>query len=174
MMNSHWFGRTLSERDEYAGKEEFVSLFERERANLWRLAWLLTANSEAAKQCVLRAFRECTASSSVSKDWILTWTRRVVVRNAIRLVMGIDGQSFVNTNDNANDGSIASVPNDWLKEIVEVGSIVDLPQLDRFVFVLCILERYSNQDCALLLGRSLREIIEAQKRVEEPARQMSG
>jgi DNA-directed RNA polymerase specialized sigma24 family protein len=173
-MKVHWFGRILSERGEYARMEEFVSLFERERASLRRLALLLTANSEAAKQCMMRAFRECIVSSSVSKEWVLTWTRRMVVRNAIRLVMGTEGQSFVNTDDNVNNGSMEFIPDDSLEEIVEVGSIFDLPELDRFVFVLCFLERYSNHDCALLLGRSLREIIEAQQRVEKLVGEMSG
>lgn len=101
-MKVHWFGRKLSERHEYARIEEFVSLFERERASLRRLALLFTANSEAAKQCMIGAIRECIVNSSVFKEWVLTWTRRMVLRNAIRIVMVTEGQSFVDTNDNAN------------------------------------------------------------------------
>ena len=165
MMNSHWFGRTLSKREEYAGKEEFVSLFERERVGLQRLALLLTANSEAAKQCLIRSFRECIASSSVSKEWILSWTRRMIIRNAISLVIGPESQSFVNTNDDADNGVIAFFPDDPLGAIAESESIFDLPEFDRFVFVICVLERCSIQDCALLLGRSPRDVNEARQRV---------
>jgi hypothetical protein len=44
------FGKTVSERCEYARKEEFVGVFDCERVGLQRLAILLTANSEAAKR----------------------------------------------------------------------------------------------------------------------------
>jgi hypothetical protein len=165
VMKARWFGKTVSERCEYARKEEFVSLFERERVSLQRLALLLTANSEAAKRCLTCAFRECIASSSVSKEWVLTWTRRMVIRNAISLVIGPGGQSFINPNDDADNRSIAFFSDDWLGAIAGSESILDLPEFDRFVFVICVLERYSMHDCALLLGRSPRDINEARQRV---------
>jgi|HubBroStandDraft_1064217.scaffolds.fasta_scaffold110728_2 hypothetical protein len=160
-----WLGRKGSDRSEYAGKEEFVSLFERERAGLQKLALLLTANSEAARRCLIRAFRECIASSSVSREWVLSWTRRLVIRNAISLVMGSGGRSFVNTNDDTDNGFIAFFPDDAPGAIAEPESVLDLPVLDRFVFVICVLERYSIHDCALLLGRSPRDINEARQRI---------
>ena len=111
-MKVRWFGETASERCEYARKEEFASVFASERVTLQRLALLLTANSEAAKRCLTRAFRECVASSSVSKEWVLSWTRRMVIRKAISLVMGPEGESLVNTNDHADSGFIAFSPDD--------------------------------------------------------------
>jgi DNA-directed RNA polymerase specialized sigma24 family protein len=160
-MKVRWFGETVSERFEYAREDEFANIFESERAGLQRLALLLTANSEAAKRCLVRAFRECVASSSVSKDWVLSWTRRMVIRTAIGLAMGPGRPSFVNTNDGADNGSIAFSPDDSPGAMAESESILDLPEFDRFVFVICVLERYSIHDCALLLGRSPREINEA-------------
>jgi DNA-directed RNA polymerase specialized sigma24 family protein len=164
-MKVRWLGKTVSERCEYARKEGFASVFESERVGLQRLALLLTANSEGAKRCLIHAFRECVASSSVSKEWVLSWTRRMVIRNAISLVMGLGGQSFVNTNRDADNGLIAFSPDDSLGSIAESESILDLPEFDRFVFVICVLERYSMHDCALLLGRSPREIDDARQRV---------
>ncbi len=89
----------------------------------------------------------------------------MIIRNAISLVMGPGGQSFVNTNDDADNGLIAFSPDDSLGAFAESESIFDLPEFDRFVFVICVLERYSMHDCALLLGRSLRDIAEARQRV---------
>jgi hypothetical protein len=172
LMKVHWFGKTVSERCEYARKEEFVSVFERERAGLQRLALLLTANSEAAKQCLVCAFKECITSSSVSKEWVLSWIRRVVIRNAIGLVMDSGVQSFVSTNDDGDDGSIACSPYDSLGETATSESILDLPEFERFVYVICVLERYSIHDCASLLGRPPREIDEARKRVATQAGKM--
>jgi hypothetical protein len=162
-----WLGHKARERDrsEYARKEEFVNLFECERAGLQRLALLLTANSEAAKQCLIRAFRECIAGSSVSKEWVLSWTRRMVIRNAISLVMGSEGESFDSVNFDADDELVAFAPDDSWGAIAGSEWVLDLPGLDRLVFVICVLERYAMYDCALLLGRSPRNINEARQRV---------
>jgi DNA-directed RNA polymerase specialized sigma24 family protein len=166
-------GQKASDRGEYASNEEFASVFESERTGLQRLALLLTANSEAAKRCLIRAFQECIASSSVSKEWVLSWTRRMVIRNAISLVMSPRGQSFVNTNDDADNGLIAFSPDDSLGAIATSESILDLPELERFVFIICVLERYSIHDCALLLGKSPREVNEVRHRVGNQIGQIS-
>jgi hypothetical protein len=104
-------GKTVSERSEYASKEEFASVFECERVGLQKLALLLTAGN---------------GLSAFSLD-------------------------------------------DSLGAIAESEGILDLPELDRFVFVICVLERYSMHDCALLLGRSPRDINEARQRVRNQA-----
>jgi DNA-directed RNA polymerase specialized sigma24 family protein len=173
VMRIRWFRKRVSEKCQYARKEEFVSLFERERVSLQRLALLLAANSETAKQCLISSFRQCVASSSVSKDWILSWTRRMVICNAISLVIGPEGQSFVNTYDETDNELIAFFPDDSFGAIAESESICDLPEFDRFVFVICVLERYSMHDCALLLGRSPRDIDEARRRVVSQVAQIS-
>jgi DNA-directed RNA polymerase specialized sigma24 family protein len=164
-MSVRRFGKSANERYEYAGRKDFVSLFERERVSLQTLALLLTLNPQSARRCLIGAFRDCIASSSVFKEWVPSWTRRMVIRNAISLVMSPGGQSFVNTNDDADNGLIAFSPDDSLGAIAESASILDLPEFDRFVFVICVLERYSMHDCALLLGKSPRDINEARQRV---------
>jgi hypothetical protein len=52
-----------------------------------------------------------------------------------------------------------------LSEVANAQPIIALPYLDRLVFVICILERNSIHDCALLLGRHPRDISEARQRV---------
>jgi hypothetical protein len=97
----------------------------------------------------------------------------MVIRNAISLVIGPEGQSFVNTYDEADSELIAFFPDDSLGAIAESESICDLPEFDRFVFVICVLERYSMHDCALLLGRSPRDIDEVRRRVVSQVAQIS-
>ncbi len=46
----------------------------------------------------------------------------------------------------------------------EVCAILDLTPLDRFVFVMSVLEHYSDNDCSLLLGCPRREIAPARTR----------
>jgi DNA-directed RNA polymerase specialized sigma24 family protein len=160
-----WLGHKASARGEYASNEEFAGVFESERAGLQRLALLLTANKEVANQCLIRASRECIASSSVFRGWVLKWARRVVIRNAISLILGRGGQSSVNANGDADNGLIAFAPDDSPSAPAEFESVLDLPDVERFVLVICVLEGYSPHDCALLLGRSPREIDEVRKRI---------
>jgi DNA-directed RNA polymerase specialized sigma24 family protein len=159
-----WRRRVAGERDEYVSKEGFVGVFESEQAGLQRLALLLTANSDAAAQCLSLALQQCFAVSFVFKGWALTWVRRMVIRNAIGLLIGPESRSVVNTNDDADDMLIAFPPDDSLSAIAGSESILDLPEFDRFVFVICALERYSVHDCAVLLRRSLRDINDARHR----------
>ena len=43
-------------------------------------------------------------------------------------------------------------------------AILELPDFDRLVFVICVLERYSILDCALLLKRSPKDVNDARVR----------
>ena len=167
-----WIGQKASDKGEYASKEEFVSVFESERAGLQRLALLLTANSEAAKRCVIRAFRECIVRSAVSKEWVLSWARRMVIRNAISLVIGPEVQACVDPNDDADNGLSTFSRDDSVGTIATSESILALPKFERFVFIICVLERYSIHDCALLLGKSPREVNDVRNRVSNQVGQI--
>ena len=46
----------------------------------------------------------------------------------------------------------------------EISNIVGLPQFERFVFVMSVLERYSYQECSLLLDCTRSDVIAAQTR----------
>ncbi len=43
-------------------------------------------------------------------------------------------------------------------------AVLNLEDFERFVFTMSVLEHYSDHDCALLLGCSIREILEARGR----------
>jgi DNA-directed RNA polymerase specialized sigma24 family protein len=46
----------------------------------------------------------------------------------------------------------------------EMDALLRLEDLERFVFIMCVLEHYSEHDCVLLLDCSAREIREARTR----------
>jgi DNA-directed RNA polymerase specialized sigma24 family protein len=146
-----------------------VSAFDRERVGLHSLAQLLTGNSEIARRCLALAFRECIMSDSVSKGWVLSWARRTVIRNAIRLLTR--GQSLSSTCAESDNGSPAFALE---APCVADGSewILGLPECDRLVYVICVLERYSTQDCALLLGKSVREIYRTLRQIGDPIKRI--
>ena len=49
-------------------------------------------------------------------------------------------------------------------DIFALEGVLNLEDFERFVFIMFILEHYSDYDCALLLGCSVREILEARAR----------
>jgi hypothetical protein len=154
----------LVEKDAYATADDFQSLFAREMTNLFRLSLHLTADAEKAETCLIIAMRECFADNSVSKGWALIWARRAVVRNAIRLVLGTE-----NAIPNEVCGEAGSdfhlQPSTFQLEVLrESHEIFSLRDFDRLVFVICVLERFSILDCALLMRRSPKDVDDARVR----------
>jgi hypothetical protein len=47
---------------------------------------------------------------------------------------------------------------------VSIKCVLELPAFDRFVFVMSVLEGYSDRDCALLLGCSCADIVDTRIR----------
>jgi hypothetical protein len=44
---------------------------------------------------------------------------------------------------------------------VEIAAVLGLEPFERFVYVMTVLERYSDQDCSLLLGCVRRDVLDA-------------
>ena len=148
---------------DYATAEQFESLFESKWEALLRLALLLTASSEKAEQTLSLALRDCKLAGSVSADWIVPWARRAIVRSAIQLVFPSVSASATQTpNGDCYDGNSLAIPASTALG-VDVPSIVKLPDFERLVFVITVLEHISIQDCALLVARSRKEVWDAQK-----------
>ena len=149
---------------DYATAEEFASLFESEREPLFRLAWLLTASSEKAEQGLSLALSDCRLNGSVSTDWIFSWARRAIVRNAIQLILRPElALSAQNPNGDGHYGNSQAISAATTHRIDDL-SILKMPDFVRLVFVITVLEHMSIQDCALLMGRSPKEVLDAQKR----------
>jgi hypothetical protein len=47
---------------------------------------------------------------------------------------------------------------------VEIAAVLGLEPFERFVYVMTVLERYSDQDCSLLLGCVRRDVLDARSR----------
>jgi DNA-directed RNA polymerase specialized sigma24 family protein len=156
----HSYQFKLTEEETYATTDDFQRLFAREMSDLFRLALHLTADAEKAESCLILAMRDCFSGKTVSKEWAHTWARRMVVRNAIRLVLGRE--------NNIPCEIVADVclqPSQYRIEVLrESVAILGLPDFDRLAFVICVLERYSILDCALLLKRSLKDVNDARVR----------
>jgi DNA-directed RNA polymerase specialized sigma24 family protein len=159
--------RTHSENAEtrYASREDFRRIFEDDLHGLYQLALLLTADHQKAEQCFVAGLEDCVEESRVFMEWARTWAKRVIVKNAIR---ELHPQS-----SHSNSGARVSIT--FCPELqssgpgghCEADAVSRLADFERFVFVLCVLERYREHDCALLLGCSDSEVREARTQAIE-------
>jgi len=139
----------------YAGARDFCRIFAEEMSGLYQLAFLLTADPAKAEQCFVSGLEDCAGANRVFKDWARSWARRTVIQNAIRLIQPTRKQAGPSQTAIAGDETKTSHHSDLLAALFGVTT------LERFVFVMSVLEGYSDQDCKALLGCSRQDIIRA-------------
>jgi DNA-directed RNA polymerase specialized sigma24 family protein len=141
----------------YATNEDFKRLFAAVIDDLFRLSLQLTADADKAKHCLALAMADCFGSDTISTDFAHVWARRMVIQNAIHLVLDLDrGTSGVAACDfHFQAGEVHE------EEPPESIEVLHLPEFDRLAYVICALERLAIQDCALLLRKSPKDVKEA-------------
>jgi DNA-directed RNA polymerase specialized sigma24 family protein len=144
--------------NQYASREDFRRIFSEDTNGLYQLSLLLTRDSVKAEQCFVGGLEDCVTGNSVFRDWARSWAKRAIIQNAIRelkpRLVHSNSQLSETIFPNIDELSSARV------EHFEVDEVLRLEDFERFVFVMSVLEHYSEYDCALLLGCSVREIRE--------------
>jgi DNA-directed RNA polymerase specialized sigma24 family protein len=90
----------------------------------------------------------------------------VIVQNAVRVINPrppIDNEEHEKYGEYALP-SFNSSGETLAAEGVETADILDLGPFERFVFVMLILEHYSEHECSILLGCPRRDVIAARAR----------
>ena len=139
---------------EYATQADFCRAFARDIEHVYLLAFLLTANHQDAEKCFVIALEEIPIAT-VPKDCVSPWIRRRLIKAAI--------------------GSILRQPSDDQRPHDEwwgarstaatlINAVTRLPSLERFVFVMSLLEGYSIKQCCLLLDCSEHAVIKTKIR----------
>jgi len=127
----------------YISKEAFCRIFEKDMGHLYLLCFLLTGEEAVAEQCFIEGLHVTQEANAVFEEWAEAWACRTVILNAIRLThprMGAETSQRL--------GRVAAVPT---RERPEITAILELPTFERFVFVMSVLEGYSEHECALHL-----------------------
>jgi len=152
---------TSQEPTLYATRSDFCRIFEKSTARLYLLSFLLTADHSLAAKGFIRGLEDSAKSNRVFREWAESWARRTIIQNAIRMTRPrpTKGSNSSSTSGVSTDVSI-NVP-------AEITEIVWLPAFERFVFVMSVLEGYSDQECSLLLDSTRREVSAARIRVLE-------
>ena len=139
----------------YATATDFQQIFTDHVDSLYLLSLLLTGNHEKAEECFVAGIGESTKANHVFKEWAHSWARRTIIQSAIRVIAPSRKRSATATLNPFDAAAMDKVP---LVLHSEVRAILELAPLERFVFVMSVLERYSDHDCSILLGCPRRDI----------------
>jgi DNA-directed RNA polymerase specialized sigma24 family protein len=140
-------------RADYANRADFCEVFEKEMKPLYLLAFLLTANHQQAEHCFASTVEEALKEQAVFKEWVRSWVKRTLIEKAIEIVSPVSDRPR-ERQDLWSAGHKARGQD-------QIDPVTKLAPLERFVFVMSILERHSHSDCALLLGCSMNKVAEA-------------
>ena len=141
----------------YASSGDFCRIFHEETDSLYQLSFLLTAGCEKAEQCFVSGLEDSLKGSRVFKEWARSWARRAIIQNAVRVINPRPMEENVPSSFNSGGRMPAA-------EQAETAAIPELGPFERFVYVMSVLERYSEQDCSVLLGCARRDVIAARIR----------
>jgi DNA-directed RNA polymerase specialized sigma24 family protein len=149
----------------YASREDFQTIFSEHLTELYQLSFLLTRDPARAERCFVSGIEDCVTENRVFREWARSWAKRTIVQNAIRELK--PGPSH--SNSLLSDTILPDI--DQLLNgpggHFAIDAVLGLEDFERFVFVMSVLERYSEHDCGLLLGCSAREVREARGRALE-------
>ena len=147
----------------YATSSDFCRIFKEDMDSLYSLSLMLTADTELAEKVFVSGLHDCSAGNPVFKEWARSWARRIIVKNAVRLIVPLPVRS------NGGSGTVATnAANRAIPELLpEISAVLGLQSFERFAFVLSVLEGYSDHDSALLLGCTRQTLIAARIRAQE-------
>jgi hypothetical protein len=141
-----------------AKADRYASLDE-DSIGLCQLSFLLTGNPEKAQRCFAWGFEDCVTGNPVFREWAHSWAKRTIIQNAIKelkprpmLCNSSLSETVFSDVDKLSRGRDGHF---------EIDVILGLEDFERFVFIMSVLERYSDHDCALLLGCSVQQFRQA-------------
>ena len=134
----------------YTTSADFCRIFAEEMHSLYLLGFLLTADVEKAEQCFVAGIGDSVEGNAVFKEWARSWARRTIVQRAIQIAGPAQEKLTIADTEPAR-----------LEIEPRLKTILRLDTLERFVFVMSVLEGYSYQDCSILLGCSRQTVVSA-------------
>jgi hypothetical protein len=140
-------------RADYAQHADLCDVFGKDTKPLYLLAFLLTANHKESERCFVSTIEDVFKEPAVFKEWARSWVKRRLIENAIEIVSPASAR-------NGQKRDLWSAAKRETQREWEIDTVTQLVAFERFVFVMSILERYSNWDCALLLGCGMDKVVQ--------------
>ncbi|HEX4664336.1 MAG TPA: hypothetical protein VH196_08065 [Terriglobales bacterium] len=136
----------------YAAGTDFWNILTDEMHSLYLLSYLLTADLDKAGRCFVSGMGECEEEIGVFMAWAQAQARRAILHRAIWMIMPAP--------ERADDFSSASIKGSATSGRIKLfDAILGLNAFERFVYVMSVLEKQSDDDCSTLLGCSRRDVI---------------
>jgi hypothetical protein len=162
----------------YANSNDFRRIFDQNMNSLYLLAFLLTADHERAERCFVSGLEDAVEGNPVFREWAHSWARRAIIQNAVRVIKPRPGGASGRLRSVSVDGDHKILP---AERHVEVSAVLGLEPFERIVYVITVLEHYSDHESSLLLGCARRDVLPARTRaldqighqVEMQGRQLS-
>jgi hypothetical protein len=145
-------------RSTYATLSDFCKNLIDDLPRLYRLAFLLTGTHADAERCFFATIDDVATADRVFKGWEQSWSKRCLIVNAIHLRFYGSGQAS-GKSDPWREFGVEAPGHTTINALIGLD-----PPLQRFVFVMSVLEKYSEHECALLLGCTLRDVVDARVR----------
>src|SRR5580765_1189547 len=140
----------------YATCEDFLKTFDEDLHGLYQLSFLLAGDHQIAEKCFVAGIESCVKANWVFRERARVWAKRMIVENAIVEL----NPRWQRSNSSALLPTVLSHDQQSSGHF-DLYTMLGLADFERFVFVLCVLERYRVHECALLLGCSASEVREA-------------
>jgi membrane protein DedA with SNARE-associated domain len=137
---------------QYTTSADFCRVFSEETDRLYRLSFLLTADQDKAQQCFVSGLEDSVEGNPVFKEWARSWARRAIIQGAVRVIHPRPIEEHAPASFGSNDKMLAAEP-------PELAAVLLLDAFERFVYVMSVLEHYSDHDCSLLLGCAQRDVV---------------
>ncbi|MGA7293098.1 MAG: hypothetical protein WBW53_14545 [Terriglobales bacterium] len=138
----------------YTSNSDFCEVFQENMNTLYLLSFLLTADREKAEQCFVSGLEDSVEGSPVFKEWTRSWARRAIIRNAIRII-----NPRAKTTDVPDSAAVTKSDEPLLTgQHAGIAAVLALEPFERFVYVMTVLERYSDHECSILLGCPRRDV----------------
>jgi len=145
----------------YASSGDFQRIFHEDMNGLYLLSFLLTADHEKAERCFVSGLEDAVNGNRVFKEWARSWARRVIIKNAVKVINPRPVEGSAHSSPVAVNSNGKTLP---AEQQVEITAVLGLQPFERFVYVMTVLEGYSDQDCSLLLACSRRDVLAARSR----------
>ena len=144
--------------DEHASPDDVRRVFVDHVSSLYKLSFLLTGNRQDAERCFVAALDETVDGIRVRvpRHSVRSRAKRSIVQQAVRVLKPrpqekSDGAPVLGGISDSNYLSSG-------RQAV-IHRVLSLRVFERFVFVLCLLERHTVEECAELLDCDVQEVL---------------
>src|SRR5438105_13143566 len=124
-------GVSTTKMQPYATQRDFCQTFAEDETALYLLSLLLTADASQAEQCFVAGLEDSVQGNPVFKEWARSWSRRMVIKNAIQMV----SPSPARVNGAPHVSDLQGLPLDLGGSLT---AVLLLARLERFVFVIVV------------------------------------